>query len=183
MPINKLPAALDPRSIKEMRAASLARTAPPVQSPIAAPAPQAIIAPAGSKAVTSDPATWPAAAPKFINPSDLSPDQMKWLQDAAEKVFERVAREKAEEAATRASAMPALPGEGAPASPTPPLPFTDWSVPQPTAAERAAVQAAFQALAAATKSLADLILLVNAHPEFWLSWAKAAKAGTMTFNG
>jgi len=114
MPINKLPAAalppsaLDPRSIKEMRAASLARTAP-----------------------------------------------------------------------QQAAAAPALPGTPT-TLPTPLLP-NDSSVPQPTTTERAVIEAKWVSQREVPRSLAQLIILVNAHPE-WLEWAREAEAGTMTFN-
>ncbi len=63
--------------------------------------------------------------------------------------------------------------------PLPPL--GGAGVPQPSAESKAALEAKWAALKDAPPSLADLIILVNAHPE-WLDWAKASKAGTFQFN-
>ena len=110
----------------------------------------------------------------------LTPNDVRAMRAAAQRSVGAQAAPPLPGTVPVTGAPPPLPGAiGAP-TPPPPLPF-DWSVPQPSAEERAAVEAAFKALADATRSLADLILLIDKHPEFWLSWAKAAKAGTMTF--
>jgi len=56
-------------------------------------------------------------------------------------------------------------------------PRNDPTVKQPTAAEKAAQEKKWGDMVTAPKSLADLILLVAAHPE-WIEWANASKAGT-----
>lgn len=84
-------------------------------------------------------------------------------------------------ALAKANATPALPGATPPATPPPPAPFEPLS-PQPTDAERAAIEARWRLQRDVPRSLAQLIILVNAHPE-WLAWARAAEGGTMEFNG
>lgn len=51
-------------------------------------------------------------------------------------------------------------------------------VPQPTPEQRAEIEATWTALRDAPKVLAQLILIINAHPEL-VEWAKASQAGTL----
>lgn len=93
----------------------------------------------------------------------------------------RAARAQALAAATATKRAQALPGSTPPTTPTPPAPFEPLS-PQPSDAERAAIEARWRLQRDVPRSLAQLIILVNAHPE-WLAWARAAEGGTMEFNG
>lgn len=78
------------------------------------------------------------------------------------------------------NAMPNLPGVPLPGAPTPPTPALPGAGAQmPTPEQQIALSAYFEALKA--KTLAELVLLVNAHPE-WIAWARASVAGTMQFN-
>lgn len=54
------------------------------------------------------------------------------------------------------------------------------NAPQPTAEQRAAVETQFAELRDAPKSLAKLILYINAHPEL-TTWAKASVGGEFQF--
>lgn len=75
--------------------------------------------------------------------------------------------------------MPATPPAGNKVTTGVPVsdPRDDPSIKQPTPTEKAAVEAKWGAMVTAPKSLAQLILLVDAHPE-WVEWAKASQAGT-----
>ena len=70
--------------------------------------------------------------------------------------------------------LPNLPGVNA----TNPPPLPGVGAVQPTADQKAAMEAHWAALRDAPKSLADLILFVNSHPEL-LEWAKGSIAGTV----
>ena len=61
----------------------------------------------------------------------------------------------------------------------PPLPGV--GVKQPTAAERAAIEAQWATMRNAPKSLAMLILWIEAHPEIG-EWARASVDGTFRFS-
>lgn len=60
----------------------------------------------------------------------------------------------------------------------PPPPLPGVGVPQPTPEQRAEIEATWTALRDAPKVLAQLILIINAHPEL-VEWAKASQAGTL----
>jgi hypothetical protein len=77
----------------------------------------------------------------------------------------------------RTMTMPAPQGFN---DPNPP-PLPGVGVPQPSAAERAAIENEWKALRDARKSIAELILFIDAHPEL-IAWAKASVAGTVRLN-
>ena len=69
-----------------------------------------------------------------------------------------------------------LPGKDMPNPP--PLPGA--GAVQPTAEEKAYIEAKWATMTTAPKILADLILLIDAHPEL-VEWAKASQSGTLRF--